>query len=462
MEKPKKLITEINFFETCEKKLIVHLPILGYAFIEEHNSIELLSKLKNGNSLSADELENTLVKKLLSINAIGVENRLIPTTKPLDKFRPIEGTLLLTESCNLGCTYCYASSINSKTSPMTIDIAECIVDEVIKNARDTGKVAQFRYIGGGEPTMEWELITYITEYIKNEAHKNKVPYYIRLITNGTLLNDNRVRWISENIQFVTLSFDILPSIQNHNRPFKNGHGSQNKLIKTIKLLGSYEVPFHLRATISSEGSNRLVEMVNYVNRHLPEVKIIRFEPMAEIGRAISDVYQINSLIPSDKRNNDTRLNKPVEQQFVDSFIKAYHLGKKLGIHVTCKMMTNHLRRSTRFCNAEFSVAPDGHVAACHRYSRKENTGYDLFSIGYFNGKKFIFDIDKINQIRQIDNDSFEDCKQCFARWSCSSGCLSARVNDTGIQKTGPLCHLTRELLKFSIQQSLINRENYYA
>ena len=118
------------------------------------------------------------------------------------------------------------------------------------------------------------------------------------------------------------------------------------------------------------------------------------------------------------------------------------------------MFTNVDRRSTRFCNAEFSVTPSGVVSACHRYSREDHVGFDLFRIGHFDSKQFVFDIDKINYIRAIDVDYFEECKTCVARWNCASGCLSARVDTEGIGKSGPLCDLTRELLKFSIDQRL--------
>jgi uncharacterized protein len=118
------------------------------------------------------------------------------------------------------------------------------------------------------------------------------------------------------------------------------------------------------------------------------------------------------------------------------------------------MFQNTLRRSSRFCNAEFSVTPEGIVSGCHRYSKEEHDGYDLFRIGQYDGSRFQFDIDRVNALRAIDVHSFSECTSCMARWNCAGGCLSARVSRQGISQSGPLCDLTRDLLKFSIEQKV--------
>ncbi len=206
--------------------------------------------------------------------------------------------------------------------------------------------------------------------------------------------------------------------------------------QVIDLLATYEVPFHLRSTVSSKGASRLEDMVRYVHENT-RARSIRFEPMAEIGRSC-----------------ETHQSRPRQQEFVDSFKSAYRLGRSLGIDVTCKMFTNFRRRSTRFCDAEFSVTPSGVVSGCHRYSRDDHNGFGQFKIGSYNEVGFDFDVARINALRAIDNGAFEDCRTCFAKWNCASGCLSARMQPGGISKSGPLCHLTRELLKFGISEQL--------
>jgi uncharacterized protein len=433
---PLQVTTDINAFEE-EGEFYIHLPIMGHALKVGMSEYRALRKLELGDPVGPDVLETPAGRKLQKIGAIGNEVRHIPKTEPISAFKPWEATLIFTETCNLGCTYCYASSLPVKSQPMSKEIGMAALNTVLENARDrNNRLASIRYIGGGEPTVEWKFLTWATDYIRKRSKELDVQYFIRLITNGTLLTNDRVEWIAKNIQYVTLSFDVLPQLQNENRPFAGGLPTQERMLGVVRLLSKHGVKFHLRTTISSEGSTRLEEMVEYIHQNMNATSV-RFEPMSEIGRT-----------------SETNLSKPRQQLFVDSFKAAYRLGQTYGIDVTCKMFKNHKRRSTRFCNTEFSVTPTGVVSACHRYSRVEHDGYSLFKIGEYKDGRFEFDLDQINGVRMIDNYSFTDCRTCQAKWSCASGCLSARISAHGISKSGPLCHLTRELLKFGIAEEL--------
>lgn len=428
--------TEMYFFNGNDGYVYIHFPIRGYAIKTSVENEKLLIKLQKNEVLSPVELNSHIIKEMEGKDLFGFSTNPLPDIKEIDQFKPIEATLLLTESCNLACSYCYAKASNEKFKPMSKEIAKAAVDLVINNAKDhKHKTAEFRYLGGGEPTIEWDLIVWITNYIHYRADEEGVKYWIRLITNGVLITEDKAKWISKNIHYVTLSCDILPELQ-ANRSFPNGKNSHKAVMRTANILTKYGVPCHFRTTISFASSDLLKEMVEYTYRNT-DVKAIRFEPMAEIGRA-----------------SETEMSKPEQQAFVDAFIDAYELGKQYGIYVTCKMMTNIVRRSSRFCNVEFAITSEGNVAGCHRYSRKNNSGYDYYHVGKFIDNRFIFDLTKINNLRKIDASYFSDCKKCFARWSCASGCLSARLNEGEISPRGPLCHLTRELLKFSIKDAL--------
>jgi uncharacterized protein len=428
--------TDINLFEASNGGAIVHLPLHGRAFRVSDQARSLIEGILKGDSLPKDEISTEIMGTLQGMGIVGGRKQIRPLTTPLQSFNPIEATLIFTEQCNLSCSYCYASSTNDKSKPMSEEIAFAAVDLVLENASRTEKnLAKFRYIGGGEPTMEWGLLTSITRYIVKRAREMGVRYWIRLITNGTLLRPERVEWISRNLQFITLSFDVLPELQAM-RNYTNGASTHSKLIEVVNLLCENGVDFHLRTTISRQGAGRLVEMVQYVNDNT-KAKSIRFEPMAEVGRSV-----------------DEGVEKPTQEIFVESFKNAYVLGKEFGIDVTCKMFKNVMRRNSRFCEAEFAVAPTGVVSACHRYSREEHDGFDQFKIGYFDKGGFYFDMERLNALRSVDVHSFAECNTCVAKWNCAGGCLSARVRNESISEKGPLCELTRDLLKFSIEEKI--------
>jgi uncharacterized protein len=333
---------------------LAYFPLRGIAFRADHRAARVIEKLRDNVPISKKERQSLVFKQLAELELIGCEPEPLPTVRALRSFEPNEATLIFTESCNLACNYCYASSIPRKASIMPLPIAKAALDLVIQNATKLeDRSCSIRYIGGGEPTLQWDLLREATNYARERSKASGVRCDIRLITNGTLLTDDRVEWLGEHIDFVTLSFDILPRLQ-AGRSFVGGRNSHDRLMETVRLLADRGVRFHLRTTVTREMAAHLVEMVWYTHQNT-RATAIRFEPLAEVGRGA-----------------DADVGKPGEEIFVEQFLAARKLGRSLGIEVTCKMSENVDRVGARFCEAEFSVGPDGAVSACHRYSREDH------------------------------------------------------------------------------------------
>jgi uncharacterized protein len=431
---PAGLISPLSLIPSGPETL-VHFPLRGVAFRANDAATPILTKLRDGAALSATEQRSPVFTGLKRAGLIGHERDRLPVIRALRAFEPTEATLIFTESCNLGCSYCYASSTPSKRKAMPWPIAKAAVDLVVANAsKRSGRSCSIRYIGGGEPTIEWALLKQTNDYARELSAQQGVQCDMRLITNGTLLTPERVDYIAANIDFVTLSFEILPELQLQRR-FAGGKSSHRRLLRTVELLCERGVKFHFRTTITEKSVSRMVDMVWYAHLNTNATSI-RFEPMAEIGRGARSG------------------GKPAEEIFVEQFLAARRLGKTLGIDVRCKMISIVDEASARFCEAEFSVGVDGAVSACHRYSRPDHENYQLFKFGQFDGSGFSFDLDQLNRIRGVNVHTYRECDTCFARWSCAGGCLSARMTDGAPAETGPLCHLTRELFKASIIESM--------
>lgn len=151
--------TEMYYFSGENGFLYLHFPVRGYALKTRSENTTLVRKLANRELLSQQEVSHPIVAELKHKKLFGGDVSPLPKIKEITEFRPVEATLLLTERCNLACSYCYAKASTERFEPMSRQVAKAAIDRVIENAKKhKNKTAEFRFLGGGEPTLEWELI----------------------------------------------------------------------------------------------------------------------------------------------------------------------------------------------------------------------------------------------------------------------------------------------------------------
>ena len=127
--------------------------------------------------------------------------------------------LVLTQSCNLSCTYCYE---NHNATHMTWNEIQEIIDYEYSTCYDKDiKVFFF----GGEPFLCFEQIKKTVEYI--EERYSVFNTYFSITTNGTLVKGEIKDWLlrhRDNFELV-LSLDGTAEMHNLNRKKLNGKGS---------------------------------------------------------------------------------------------------------------------------------------------------------------------------------------------------------------------------------------------
>ena len=122
-------------------------------------------------------------------------------------------TLIMTENCNLKCTYCYETNKTRRNMPL--EIAKNIINEEME-IKDYSEMVCFDFFGG-EPFLEFENIKILTEFIKKQNYSK--PYDLFIGTNGTLVHGEIQQWLLDNKDIVNvgLSFDGNKYMQDINR-----------------------------------------------------------------------------------------------------------------------------------------------------------------------------------------------------------------------------------------------------
>lgn len=121
-------------------------------------------------------------------------------------------TLILTNQCNLRCTYCYEKNKNPKS--MNVDDAKKILKYHLNQDKKESLIIE---LFGGEPFLEFELIKTLVEFLKNGKWKRQ--YKVFIDSNGTLIGEIQKKWLRDNRDIVScgISLDGTPDMHNQNR-----------------------------------------------------------------------------------------------------------------------------------------------------------------------------------------------------------------------------------------------------
>jgi uncharacterized protein len=175
-----------------------------------------------------------------------------PTCNVASHVRVKTITFVVTEVCNLRCSYCYQT--NKTQAVMSKQIAKDAVDFIFNKDKindyydfeqSTAVILDFI---GGEPLLEIDLINYIVEYFKFKAFEINHPwatnYRISMSSNGTLYQTEKVqKFLSRNKGQVSLAITIDGNKELHDacRIFPDGTGSydivESALVACIKETG---------------------------------------------------------------------------------------------------------------------------------------------------------------------------------------------------------------------------------
>lgn len=170
-------------------------------------SNEAADRLLNGESPGDEALTEDLRKKGFYAGAITSEeyaDRYWGRRLHLDQGPVLHG-FVLTERCNLGCQYCHSSVVGmDKTdTDMSKETAEKAVDFALQTSA-SGLTIEFQ---GGEPLANWPVLQHVVEYGRERNKKAGKTLSFAVVTNMTLMDDERLDYLIENKVQICTSVD---------------------------------------------------------------------------------------------------------------------------------------------------------------------------------------------------------------------------------------------------------------
>jgi len=221
----------------------------------------------------------SLIKRLKHIRFIGGKPRLayriagnILNSAILNRPRLRNIQIALTYRCNFVCSFCSATTLNSKKKEMTLPEVRHIWD----NVKRLGVVHVD--LTGGEPTLRDDLPE-IIRYIAKD--KDTI---VSIATNGFLMTPERVQLYKKaglNSVFVSLH-SMNPKVQDKISGVK---GSYDKALQAMANASSAGLNVCINSVITSENFDDIKKIIDFAEK---KDYLVLLEPIATIGRSIND------------------------------------------------------------------------------------------------------------------------------------------------------------------------------
>jgi uncharacterized protein len=313
--------------------------------------------------------------------------------------------IMLGHECNLNCKYCLQHDVVNVALDKEINpnIYNFIND--VARSQDTPIALQFY---GGEPLVFWNKIKEFIEGIR----KNGVPdnVYFTMISNGKLMDEEKVKYINENFGGVTISWDGRNSKitrgydvfeENKENIFKLNNFGISGVLSAYNYIEDYMEDCEAlnKDYVENYGGHTIsvnVDDLLDVNLENPDLKQFDFDKAYTQMSSICDQYY-------DFATGDAEINV-IRKHFIEqriSMVKGAILSKSY------KPLRNKCGNGCEVINLDLK----GNLYFCHNTNDKVGCITD----NYFDILKRVFDFDIVNK-------TANKCDECPVQIMCRNGC----------------------------------------
>lgn len=413
------------FVIPVEGRFILYRPLLQVAFIGNRAMADLALKLTSQTTSADTSAPEEAVTFLRAIGFLKPD----PPPPPLPdlSYRPISAVLLLTNRCNLRCTYCYAAGGEGPVQDVSPGLARVAVDQVYQNALELGASRfELGFHGGGEPIQAWETVQQATAH----ARSKDLPCTISLVSNGVWMAPQR-DWILHNLDSVNISFDGQQQTQDRQRPFASGAGSFKAVMHTIKALDKAGFTYAIRMTATAPWRGRLPDDVRFVCEETG-CRVMQVEPAFNT-----------------RRGEHQGPTQEESKAFADAFMEALEIARRAGRSLTYSGARPWLLART-FCTAPYGaliVNPAGNLVACFEVTSARHPLAEISTVGRIADSQIVVDYRARSALLTRLEEKRAMCRDCFCYWHCAGDCYTrSPFAEAGTpQGASPRCSMNREI-----------------
>lgn len=318
--------------------------------------------------------------------------------------------LHIAHDCNLACKYCFAEEgeYHGRRALMSFEVGKKALDFLIANSGNRRNLEVDFF--GGEPLMNWQVVKELVAYGREQEKIHNKNFRFTVTTNGVLLNDEIQEFINQEMDNVVLSLDGRKEVNDHMRPFRNGKGSYDLIVPKFQKLAESrnQEKYYIRGTFTRENLDFSKDVLHFADLGFEQISI---EPV--VGED-SDFYSIKEEdLPKIFEEYDLLAKELVKREKEGNGVNFFHFMIDLDGGPCISKRLSGCGSGTEY----LAVTPWGDLYPCHQF-----VGDEDFLMG--NVEEGITRPEIAEEFRGCSVYSKEKCKNCFAKFYCSGGCMA--------------------------------------
>ena len=346
--------------------------------------------------------------------------------------------LHIAHDCNLACKYCFAEEgeYHGRRALMSYEVGKKALDFLIKNSGNRRNLEVDFF--GGEPLMNWQVVKDLVAYGREQEKIHNKHFRFTITTNGVLLNDEIQEFVNKEMDNVVLSLDGRKEINDQMRPFRNGKGSYDLIVPKFQKLAESrnQEKYYIRGTFTRNNLDFSNDIMHFADLGFKQMSI---EPV--VGDE-SDPYAIREEdIPKIMEEYDKLAKMMIEREKEGKGFNFFHFMIDLNGGPCVAKRLSGCGSGTEY----LAVTPWGDLYPCHQF-----VGQDDFLMG--NVDDGIVKPEIADDFRSCNVYSKDKCRNCFAKFYCSGGCMANSYNFHGtIHDTYEIgCEMQRKRVECAI------------
>lgn len=346
--------------------------------------------------------------------------------------------LHVAHSCNLNCSYCFASQgkYKGERSLMSFEVGKQALEFLIANS-GTRRNLEVDFFGG-EPLLNFDVVKKLVEYARSIEKEHNKNFRFTLTTNGVLIDDDVIDFANREMSNVVLSLDGRKEIHDRFRVDYAGNGSWEQIVpkfqKLVKARNGKN--YYMRGTFTHANPDFLNDIRQMLDLGFNELSM---EPVVCSKGDPSELTQEDKAVVFDQY-----------EKLAELMLKHDEEGKPFTFYHYMIDLTGgpciYKRISGCGSGTEYmAVTPSGDLYPCHQF-----VGEEKFKLGdVWNG---VSNIAIQNEFMECNVYSRDECRNCWAKLYCSGGCAANAYHSTGsvkgVYKYG--CDLFRKRMECAI------------